>query len=716
MRPALVLSVLLATVAAFGPSAEAGIGPIEVVPAALHAGDVLRYESVVEVESEGDESTRVEAPAGTVLVRVEGPARASDRFGVERSTVAFLVEALDANGSIVSAERCHAIAGGVEAVRRNLLVGNVPVGSVGVAPGAVLSAFVSPTIVEREDAAVADFSQDPCAGASTVAGRVLREGESVEAEDLGWSSSGAPLSSSPARATRFHGRPALEYDLALDEAVAGVRFLGNATIVLADGLPGVASVAFEGRVVGDLALPFASGTWSSDCEILISIRCSGESNMLPLVVPLDVRLASRAALVGFAPGDGAAVPPFDGTRLPGVAPARAFDGRALDDAALALPFSYGEAVNALARDPSALYSDWIAGHVDAHLVLALYDREATPQPSVATDGAWLLLYRDGAAYYCATVARVAEPASVGGILRVPREARVATKAQDCGMEVIVLLPVLGERAPDALAPASAIVAAASGEGLGEIRSFTFAVTPDGSASFLASEVSPSEGGKGASLALDATTGALVASESTRVSRETFTLIDPFSARSGVAAAGSPLQTAQTILAPAPGAGLAGGALVALALLLALATKFVFLPFFTRLRHDRLLDDPTRALLHEIVRAEPGIHLAALVERSGASEGATRHHLAHLVNARLLVEERSPGFTRYFVAGHLSPEESRRASLLRSASTARVHDVLSREPGLSLREVAARVGRSAPAVYRDVKRLRDAGLVPPRGRA
>lgn len=128
--------------------------------------------------------------------------------------------------------------------------------------------------------------------------------------------------------------------------------------------------------------------------------------------------------------------------------------------------------------------------------------------------------------------------------------------------------------------------------------------------------------------------------------------------------------------------------------------------------SRALDHPARARIYSIVLANPGVHRAALVERLGLGNGATRHHLDVLVGSGLLMVTRPGGFVRYFPAGVVGFTEARREGVLRAGCNRAVFAILSAEPLLTLRAVGARLGISAPSVHRAVKRLREAGLLPP----
>src|SRR5688500_18149623 len=64
-------------------------------------------------------------------------------------------------------------------------------------------------------------------------------------------------------------------------------------------------------------------------------------------------------------------------------------------------------------------------------------------------------------------------------------------------------------------------------------------------------------------------------------------------------------------------------------------RLAFLPLFTRLLRPKLLDQPVRSGIYDLVDAEPGIHHAAIAQRLGLAEGQALYHLDVLTRERLL---------------------------------------------------------------------------------
>ncbi len=130
------------------------------------------------------------------------------------------------------------------------------------------------------------------------------------------------------------------------------------------------------------------------------------------------------------------------------------------------------------------------------------------------------------------------------------------------------------------------------------------------------------------------------------------------------------------------------------------------PLYTRLRRSDVLDHATRDRLLAAVAAEPGLPLAALGRRAGASGTTVAYHL-HLLERHGLVASRREGPFRVFYA----PEAVRDAptDVLTSAER-RVLDLLARDGPLTQRALAERLDVTKQAVNYHVKRLARRGLL------
>lgn len=132
--------------------------------------------------------------------------------------------------------------------------------------------------------------------------------------------------------------------------------------------------------------------------------------------------------------------------------------------------------------------------------------------------------------------------------------------------------------------------------------------------------------------------------------------------------------------------------------------------FTRLRNDRLLDNPLRAQIMDLVESEPGIHYQAIIERTGRGKGSIAHHLSVLVRGGLLSSVSGPGHRSFFIKGRIDVAVMRGLAVVKSDTGAAVLHAVARRPGANKRSVARELGCSESAVRYHLRRFEDAGLV------
>ncbi len=176
--------------------------------------------------------------------------------------------------------------------------------------------------------------------------------------------------------------------------------------------------------------------------------------------------------------------------------------------------------------------------------------------------------------------------------------------------------------------------------------------------------------------------------------------------------GSPAGALAIAGLPAPATAI--GAIATLAALLVLAWPWLKaggpLALFSRVSGGRVLENPRRAALLDLVEAEPGIHLRELARRTGQAEGALRHHLARLVDAGKVRAVRGPRYLCYFPVGAVDRNVAAAAPLLKSDVARRLLERCAAEPGLSGQRLAADLGVTPGAVTYHVQRLSAAGLL------
>lgn len=689
MRTLLLTTLLLLPLL---PAASADTLGLDVPP--LHTGDHMLYRSVSDervIDAEGNDIT---AFAGRVrwtgemetLVTIEGRSRATDEYGVERDTVAFLIERAR-DDRIVAVERCHIEPQMGWTLRWDYLEGG---------PRHMEEwqyraddALFGPATRYYNSSPLFETETSPCDGYWETGYADFRDGERIDLvrHFRGTPTTPAPLyarDSLPSTRTTWRGAAAMEYRFEFDsgDSIPGTRYVGTARVLFAQGFPGPVLVEIDQTETGEHA------TWT--------------------------QTATRE-LVGYAAGG--APFPFDipwrehPLRSP-VATYRTMDPRAVPDDALALTYPYAQALAAMRADGSLGLADYLDAHPEAGLVYAEYEErmQAPRVPTVglplgapvapeATGPGWLACFADNATSFCARGVR-------------PQDLGVAMHAREemTGWEGRVVRPFESITAEDV-----ATLTRAAGIEPGTIKSLWYVNDgwPEGVNSFMmVSQVSARDlqEGTGTIAELEVTRGAILQAQSVDVR-----IVD-----AGPLSAASPPRE----LAPAPAraaawdalrispiAAAAAATITGLAFL-AILVKGVLLPLYTRLVRDRLLDNSVRARLYDRIRTEPGVHLAELEEYLGVGKGATKHHVDQLARHKFVFLLEEGGKARCYAAGHIPVEAARRHALLRSGSHQRVYDLLRAEPELSLRAAAERLGMSAPSVHRARAKLVREGLLAP----
>ncbi|HWG90109.1 MAG TPA: ArsR family transcriptional regulator [Candidatus Thermoplasmatota archaeon] len=684
--------------------------PVTLTTGETRVGDRFRFDAVWRL---GEEERN-----GTLLVTVEGPSRASDRFGIDRGTDAYLLDFLGPEGRTLA--RCHALRGGPDTVRTESE--EAPVFHF--RDGFNFSLFGVPLLGYNMEWAFAfdtSFSDIPCPLRSGLRAATWTEGATPTSAELlrdgynhTWQTGGAP--SLPAVATTFHGRPALRFEYPYAAGGPEDRIVGNLTIVLADGLPGPVLTEVTGQ-------HYEMELWYEDQQV--------KQRELP-----PVPFHSREELTGWLPGDGPLLEANVGNRLPARNPAletTRFERDRMDLQAFRFDYSLAEALEALEGDPSVGYAQFMAENPNAFLVNARYDTGQSDMGNVVldrgeVDGRWVIFVQSGTRFYFAESARYTGVESPAGSLGFPVRHVIN---RDYGPLVAGPDTILGELEPREEEPvtypertvASSTFAPILEKELGDSSLLVSRAdlirgeAPDGRFTAIArlqivTSDSLEKNGLPRSAWVDWEAGGLMSLERGDFQMRSALapgLVDGKGGESWTA----PLEASTSSFALPPGTGLqvTVAATAALAALL-IALKVFALPFYTRLRRDRLLDNPVRARLYECVRANAGITRGELVDYMGLGPSPTHHHLDKLVEAQFLVTADTDRHVRYFVAGDLPPDLARREAVLRAGSNRRVYELLQAEPHLSLREAAARLGMSAPSVHRSVKKLREAGLLAP----
>lgn len=131
-------------------------------------------------------------------------------------------------------------------------------------------------------------------------------------------------------------------------------------------------------------------------------------------------------------------------------------------------------------------------------------------------------------------------------------------------------------------------------------------------------------------------------------------------------------------------------------------------FYTRIAPARLLDHDVRARIHDLVAAQPGIHLRALQRELHTEWGTLSFHVAMLERSGILVMRRDGRYRALFLAGVTANPP---APLVRNATARHIYDAIPADGGpIALDELRGRVDVARQLLSYHLERLCEAGLV------
>lgn len=137
----------------------------------------------------------------------------------------------------------------------------------------------------------------------------------------------------------------------------------------------------------------------------------------------------------------------------------------------------------------------------------------------------------------------------------------------------------------------------------------------------------------------------------------------------------------------------------------------FLPLFSRIDKDELLNHDRRARLFEFIKQNPGCHLSEISRALELPWGSSLHHLRKLRADRLILFKNVGHHKCFFVNGSgLNEQQMEALSLVKGDTLQRIVSYIQDHPKSNLKDVAAAVQISSPLAAFHVAKLERAGLV------
>ncbi|HYS71584.1 MAG TPA: winged helix-turn-helix transcriptional regulator, partial [Thermoplasmata archaeon] len=132
-----------------------------------------------------------------------------------------------------------------------------------------------------------------------------------------------------------------------------------------------------------------------------------------------------------------------------------------------------------------------------------------------------------------------------------------------------------------------------------------------------------------------------------------------------------------------------------------AFLFLFLPLYSRLKHDKVLDHETRGMIRGYIVANPGDHYNAIKEALELPNGTLAYHIQVLQKEMIVKSVKDGKFRRFYPYEMRLPETGQPTKIQRV-----ILDLIRVNPGITLRDTAGFLGLGSSTVSYHLERLEE----------
>ncbi|UCE74104.1 MAG: PKD domain-containing protein [Methanomassiliicoccales archaeon] len=132
----------------------------------------------------------------------------------------------------------------------------------------------------------------------------------------------------------------------------------------------------------------------------------------------------------------------------------------------------------------------------------------------------------------------------------------------------------------------------------------------------------------------------------------------------------------------------------------------FIPLYTKLKKEEILDHFTRGKIYGYILANPGDHYNSIKKALELSDGSFSHHIYILEKEGIIRSARDGTYRRFYPPGMRIPENG--GSLKKSQLL--IMEKIRESPGISQKDIASLLGVSSPTVNYHMKKLLHLGII------
>ncbi len=169
-------------------------------------------------------------------------------------------------------------------------------------------------------------------------------------------------------------------------------------------------------------------------------------------------------------------------------------------------------------------------------------------------------------------------------------------------------------------------------------------------------------------------------------------------------------------APSPilmafGIALSSAALMAAAALINENAKYAFLlfflPLYTKIKRERVLDHFVRGQIFGYIQANPGEHYNAIKDALGLTNGSLAHHLRTLEREQFIKSKRFGLYRRFYPMNYRMPADD---AYQPNDVQQTIIEVVRAHPGITQKEISQRLGITPPTVNYHIAVLSERNLI------
>jgi len=133
---------------------------------------------------------------------------------------------------------------------------------------------------------------------------------------------------------------------------------------------------------------------------------------------------------------------------------------------------------------------------------------------------------------------------------------------------------------------------------------------------------------------------------------------------------------------------------------------LFLPLYTRLRREEVLDNEMRGMIRGCIFSDPGVHYNEIIRRLRLHNGAAAHHLMTLEREGI-IRSRNDGRLKRFYPADMKLAE---APPVLDRFQRTIYEAMRERDGMSQREIARALDVSFTSVNKHINRMASMGVV------